>query len=32
MISRFWTSVLFLLFILDALLRFELLRFEVVEV
>ena len=30
-ISRFWTSVLFFLFVLDALLRFELLRFEVVE-
>ena len=31
-ISRLWTSVLFLLFVLDALLRFEILRFEVVEV
>ena len=31
-ISRFWTSVLFLLFVLDALFRFDLLRFEVVEV
>ena len=30
--SRFWTSVLFFLFVLDALLRLELLRFEVVEV
>ena len=30
-ISRFWTSVLFLLFVLDALLRFELLRFEIVK-
>ena len=30
--SSFWTSVLFLLFVLDALLRLELLRFEVVEV
>ena len=29
--SRFWTSVLFFLFVLDALLRLELLRFEVVE-
>ena len=28
-ISRFWTSVLFLLFVLDALLRLELSRFEV---
>ena len=32
MISKFWTSVLFFLFVLDALLRLELLRFEVVEV
>ena len=32
MISRFWTFVLFLLFVLDALLRFELLKFEFVEV
>ena len=36
MFSRLWTSVLFFLFVLDALLRlellrFELLRFEVVE-
>ena len=31
-ISRFWTSVLFLLFVMDALLRFQLLRLEVVEV
>ena len=31
-ISMFRTSVLFLLFVLDALLRFELLRFEVVKV
>ena len=31
-ISRFWTSVLFLLFGLDGLLTLELLRFEVVEV
>ena len=30
-ISRFWMSVLFLLFVLDAFLRFELLRFDVVE-
>ena len=30
-ISRFWTSVLFLLFVLDAPLRFELLRFDFVE-
>ena len=30
--SRLWTSVLFFLFVLDALLRLELLRFEVVEV
>ena len=30
--SRFWTSVLFFLFVLDAFLRLELLRFEVVEV
>ena len=31
--SRFWTSVLFcFFFVLDALLRLELLRFEVVEV
>ena len=30
-ISRLWTSVLFFLFVLDALLRLELLRFEVVE-
>ena len=30
--SRFWTSVLFFLFVLDALLRLELLRFEVAEV
>ena len=30
MFSRLWTSVLFFLFVLDALLRFELLRFEVV--
>ena len=30
--SRFWTSVLFFLSVLDALLRLELLRFEVVEV
>ena len=29
--SRLWTSVLFFLFVLDALLRLELLRFEVVE-
>ena len=29
--SRFWTSVLFFLFALDALLRLELLRFDVVE-
>ena len=29
--SRFWTSVLFFLFVLDALLRLELLRFDVVE-
>ena len=32
MFSRLWTSVLFFLFVLDALLRLELLRFEVVEV
>ena len=32
MISKFWTSVLFFLFVLDAFLRLELLRFEVVEV
>ena len=31
-ISRFRTSVLFLLFVLDVLLRFELLKFEVVQV
>ena len=31
-ISRLWTSVLFFIFVLDALLRLELLRFEVVEV
>ena len=31
-ISRLWTSVLFFLFVLDALLRLELLRFDVVEV
>ena len=30
--SRFWTSVLFFLLVLDALLRLELLRFEVVDV
>ena len=30
--SRFRTSVLFFLFVLDALLRLELLRFEVVDV
>ena len=29
--SRLWTSVLFFLFVLDELLRFELLRFEVIE-
>ena len=29
--SKLWTSVLFFLFVLDALLRLELLRFEVVE-
>ena len=29
--SRFWTSVLFFLFVSDALLRLELLRFDVVE-
>ena len=29
--SMFWTSVLFFLFVLDALLKLELLRFEVVE-
>ena len=32
MFSRLWTSVLFFLFVLDALLSLELLRFEVVEV
>ena len=32
MFSRLWTSVSFFLFVLDALLRLELLRFEVVEV
>ena len=33
MFSRLWTSVLFFFhFVLDALLRLELLRFEVVEV
>ena len=32
MFARLWTSVLFFLFVLDALLRLELLRFEVVEV
>ena len=31
MFSRLWTSVLFFLFVLDVLLRLELLRFEVVE-
>ena len=31
MFSRFWTSVLFFLSVLDALLRLELLRFDVVE-
>ena len=31
-ISRLWTSVLFFLFVLDALLRLELLGFEVVEI
>ena len=31
MISRFWTCVLFLLFVLDALLMFDLLRFDVNE-
>ena len=31
-ISRLWTSVLFFLFVLDALLSLELLRFDVVEV
>ena len=30
--SRLWTSVLFFLFVLDALLRLGLLRFEAVEV
>ena len=32
MFSRLWTSVLFFFFVLDALLRLELLRFELVEV
>ena len=31
MFSRLWTSVLFFRFVLDALLRLELLRFDVVE-
>ena len=30
--SRFWTSVLFFLFVLDALLRLELLRFDFVDI